>query len=113
MDLDVRDQDGTFSTAVIYAGFDRNNHDKEVEPNCVLEAKWPSYWGDLDFTKDGCLTDSSGEWKQCCFNNPNGLAVTNPYAQLHVLREWIEIEIYILGLSSMLDFIQFSSMASS
>jgi hypothetical protein len=80
MDLDVRDQDGTFSSAVIYAGFDRNNHDKEVEPNCVLEAKWPSYWGDLDFTKDGCLTDSSGEWKQCCFDNPNGLAVANPYA---------------------------------
>ncbi|KAJ5356314.1 hypothetical protein N7517_010923 [Penicillium concentricum] len=80
--LDVADQQQGVSTVSIYAGF-IGSTDATSVPDCQLTAAWPSVWGDLDF-KDNCLTDRSGEWKQCCQPTAGLEAVANPYAPVEI-----------------------------
>ncbi|KAJ5355907.1 hypothetical protein N7517_010516 [Penicillium concentricum] len=65
----------------LYAMFDGNDQNPEVTPPCRLSVQWPGDWRDLDFTAENCITDRSGEWKECCpkRGNNNDRVVRNPY----------------------------------
>ncbi|KAJ5515100.1 hypothetical protein N7463_004652 [Penicillium fimorum] len=63
----------------IYAMFNGDDHDPQVRPGCRLPVKWPSAWRDLVF-RDNCLSDSTGEWKECCESMwVEDEVVDNPY----------------------------------
>lgn len=58
-----------------------DTHNTTVVPGCMLYTSWPSAWSDLDFTADNCLTDRTGDFRQCCSDSTATTeTVLNPYS---------------------------------
>ena len=49
-------------SVTIYAKFSGDKVNKYENSGCVLNAVWPSYYGDIFFGADNCLYDTTGEY---------------------------------------------------
>ncbi|KAF7524179.1 hypothetical protein PCG10_005870 [Penicillium crustosum] len=76
------DNGAHISSVFIYAMFDGDDtHNVTVVPGCMLYTSWPSAWSDLDFTADNCLTDRTGDFRQCCSDSTTTTEIVlNPYS---------------------------------
>ncbi|CAO3640841.1 unnamed protein product [Cunninghamella echinulata] len=68
-------------SAVIFAQYNGNDKNTVSKPQCVLNARWPSNYGDVYFGDNNCLYDASGAMinGQCCQTNNNLQYTINPY----------------------------------
>jgi hypothetical protein len=48
--------------AVIYALFNSMGNEEKGTPRCELNARWPAGSGDIYFSEDSCLRDSTGSF---------------------------------------------------
>ncbi|KAJ5970589.1 uncharacterized protein N7479_000507 [Penicillium vulpinum] len=68
-----------YSTAVIYSAFDSKNNAEWVVPTCILYARWPSSYGDLDFVRNRLMNRHNNYDQPCEMNERTDLLVPNPY----------------------------------